>query len=768
MPSGGMSEEYNDLSWLESELDQRDNRLGDTNRLGAPGGSLGGGGMRAAPAFALAPRGGMASLPGGTVQGMAGASLAPGAQGMKRKQAAAGGPPPRRRAKATAAPQGEGEMGSLQPVPPGGGSGAANPTAEIDGELLGDDLGAGEDTSLLGALNDQPDEPGEGPVVGDGGEGSSVGMVVDAAGAAGGPGVEPAVDSPMPLAAEASDGVAPGMHLAIGGGSSGVDPPDRSNSSPPVTAVVIGGIEDGRCDVELLDPETHRPTGERSRVAVSDCAIACSACKRETLLFEPPLLRCSGCDRKVRSGSSYYAEPRAGVRICTACFDALRTADERPAMLPDEVELRCGSLERRVWEAKEEVEQDHYVQCDRCQRWYHYICAAFPDPAQLPPEWGLDSQTLCCSACVASADPARAAQLLRQPGSSLLRALQRRSASDLPSCATSDAVEAHVAVEIAAAGVQASGLVVRVVSQRLYHCRAVAGMKVRYGADYPDSFPYRSKALFAFQEVDGADVCVFALYVQEYDAACPRPNTNRTYISYLDSTRWLHTSPPGQRSVVYHAIVNGYLQYAGAAGFSHAHLWVEPPKAGDEYIFYCRRPDPAHGSRPMPTSQLRAWYVRMLERAQATGIVAEFGDIQQELVSGLTSLRDFPLFEGDFFPEHVAELVDESSGGAEPHFSRKQSITLVEDMKAQVAGVKRRFLVARLSGAAPTAPARGTDGGHEQPVRSNELVDSRQAFLAACKARHWQFSDLPRARYSTMMLLALLGGRPVPPPQSAS
>ena len=80
----------------------------------------------------------------------------------------------------------------------------------------------------------------------------------------------------------------------------------------------------------------------------------------------------------------------------------------------------------------------------------------------------------------------------------------------------------------------------------------------------------------------------------------------------------------------------------------------------------------------------------------------------------------------------------------------------------------RRFLVARLSGAAPTAPARGTDGGHEQPVRSNELVDSRQAFLAACKARHWQFSDLPRARYSTMMLLALLGGRPVPPPQSAS
>ena len=40
---------------------------------------------------------------------------------------------------------------------------------------------------------------------------------------------------------------------------------------------------------------------------------------------------------------------------------------------------------------------------------------------------------------------------------------------------------------------------------------------------------------------------------QEYGAHCPQPNTNRTYISYLDSVRYLQTEPPDQRTLVYHA-----------------------------------------------------------------------------------------------------------------------------------------------------------------------------------------------------------------------
>ena len=68
------------------------------------------------------------------------------------------------------------------------------------------------------------------------------------------------------------------------------------------------------------------------------------------------------------------------------------------------------------------------------------------------------------------------------------------------------------------------------------------------------------------------------MYVQEYGPSCPQPNTNRTYISYLDSVRFLVTEPPNQRTPVYHAIINGYLRNARDRGFDYAHIWVAPPQ----------------------------------------------------------------------------------------------------------------------------------------------------------------------------------------------
>lgn len=39
-----------------------------------------------------------------------------------------------------------------------------------------------------------------------------------------------------------------------------------------------------------------------------------------------------------------------------------------------------------------------------------------------------------------------------------------------------------------------------------------------------ESFPYRTKALFAFEDIDGTDVCFFGMHVQEYGSDCPQPN----------------------------------------------------------------------------------------------------------------------------------------------------------------------------------------------------------------------------------------------------
>jgi trimethylamine:corrinoid methyltransferase-like protein len=55
-------------------------------------------------------------------------------------------------------------------------------------------------------------------------------------------------------------------------------------------------------------------------------------------------------------------------------------------------------------------------------------------------------------------------------------------------------------------------------------------------------------------------------------------------------------------------------------------------------------------------------------------------------------------------------------------------------------------------------PSRGRDEAGSQ--QSNPLIDARLHFLQSCITRHWQFDELRRAHYTTMMILAEIGGQP--------
>lgn len=72
--------------------------------------------------------------------------------------------------------------------------------------------------------------------------------------------------------------------------------------------------------------------------------------------------------------------------------------------------------------------------------------------------------------------------------------------------------------------------------------------------------------MFAFEEIDGVDICFFGMHVQEYGSECALPNTRRVYISYLDSVHFFQ--PRHLRTSVYHEILIGYLEHVGHLGYS--------------------------------------------------------------------------------------------------------------------------------------------------------------------------------------------------------
>jgi E1A/CREB-binding protein len=91
------------------------------------------------------------------------------------------------------------------------------------------------------------------------------------------------------------------------------------------------------------------------------------------------------------------------------------------------------------------------------------------------------------------------------------------------------------------------------------------------GETYPSEIVYQVKNVFLFQRLDGVDVCLFAMYVQEYGDKCPAPNRRKVYISYLDSVAYFR--PRIYRTEVYHSIISAYLDYVRRRGYWSAHIW---------------------------------------------------------------------------------------------------------------------------------------------------------------------------------------------------
>lgn len=146
-------------------------------------------------------------------------------------------------------------------------------------------------------------------------------------------------------------------------------------------------------------------------------------------------------------------------------------------------------------------------------------------------------------------------------------------------------------------------------------------LPTREGNRVPPYFVYRQKCILLFQRIDGIDVCLFCLYVQEFDESCPEPNKSRVYIAYLDSVEYFR--PRRLRTDVYYEIIISYLKWAQTRGFKYGHIWACPPQRGDNFIFWCHPSQQRTPSR----DRLTSWYNAMLSRAKTLGICSSIKNL---------------------------------------------------------------------------------------------------------------------------------------------
>ncbi|VDO98584.1 unnamed protein product [Soboliphyme baturini] len=425
----------------------------------------------------------------------------------------------------------------------------------------------------------------------------------------------------------------------------------------------------------------------------------------------------------------------------------------------------------------DQIEFETFVECVGCGRNWHQICAL-----HLPQIY---PGGFVCETCL------RLKQMKRPEN--------RFTAKRLPHSKLSFHIENRVNTYLKKKDVGAGEVIIRVLTSSDKEVEVKQHMRNKFcgSGEIPEKFPYRSKAIFAFEALDGIEICFFGLHVQEYGSNCPPPNSRRVYIAYLDSVHFFQ--PKQFRTAVYHEILLGYLEYVKLLGYTMAHIWACPPSEGDDYIFHCHPPEQ---KIPKP-KRLQEWYKKMLDKGIVERIVVDYKDIFKHAQDDhLQSATELPYFEGDYWPNVLEDCIKEldaeeaerkreaeamaAADAADevdeevdevPNQGKKKSMKmqkkktqkckntqykknkklpigtgneLSDKLYAMMEKHKEVFFVVRLH-STQTAAVLSPISDPDLPI-SCDLMDGRDSFLSTARDRHWEFSSLRRAKFSTLAL----------------